>query len=195
MAAMIRARLAFAALWLALAGCGDDGAPPRPPPRPPPPPAVAWVATTLPLPDWDLEIHVPKDWSKNHRFFGEGKEVWFGGPPDDGWEPQVMFGWEPGGDDLDAWGGRKIRAFEGSPNERVVRKGSASVGGMPAVFCVYSYEWKPPGGAPKEMIAVAFFFVGHGHRGYVRGSCTSATSPRYLPIFEEAAARVRYSPK
>jgi hypothetical protein len=188
-------RWALVALALAFAGCGDDEAEPPPLPPAPPPPPIAWTRTTLPLPDWDLDIHVPKDWSLNHRFFNDGKEVWFGGPLDDGWEPQVMFGWEPSRDDLDAWAGRKIRAFEGSPNERVLRKGSASVAGMPALFCVYAYEWKPPDGAPKEMLAVAFFFVGHGHRGYVRGSCTRATAERYLPVFEEAAARVSYSPK
>jgi len=182
----------LALLSLLLAACGDDDPAPSPPPPPPPPAIVDWVYTQVP--GWDLEIHVPKAWSGSQQFLMEGREVSFGGPLDDGWKPELYFGWIARDQTLDEWGGRKIRAFEESPNEQVLARGTTVVAGMAALYCVYGYERKAADSGPQQMRGLVFYFVGYGHIGYVRGVCTARTSGRYFPAFEEAARRVRYVP-
>ncbi|MHC4549649.1 MAG: hypothetical protein ACYTEZ_12830 [Planctomycetota bacterium] len=174
------------ALWCA---CGGEEAEPTPPP----PPSLRWVRTQAP--NWDLEIHVPSHWAEGYRVLGDGHEIHFGGPLDDGWRPELAFGWMASRKTAQEWAAGKIRTFEDSPLSEVHERGRCTVAGMPGEFCVYGYEVKLAAG-PTQMRAMGFFFGGHGFIGFVRGVVTARTfRDTYRRVFEEAARRVRYRPQ
>lgn len=183
------------ALVIVLAACGDGESSehPQPPVAPPAPeaPPIRWQKTQAP--GWDLEIWVPEPWIEGHRF--KGDQIFFAGPEaDGGWKPELQFGWQQKEISLDAWAGERIRYLASLPVGKVLASGKATVAGMEAAQFVYSFERNIEGGR-QPMREINFYFVGHGCIGFVRGVCTARTYEKYLPIYREAAARLRYNPQ
>ena len=162
--------------------------------RPPPPPPrdggpVIDFVRTLP-PGWPLALEVPRAWAEGAKELGDGREWHFGGPRDDGWKPELSFGWKKSSKSLEAWGEFKIESFEDSPFITVLQRGRTMVAGLPALFCIQTYE-----GKAGRMQRIDFYFAGRGGIGFVRGVATAKTWKKYEPIFREAARRVAYPPQ
>ncbi len=183
------------ALFLLVAACGDGegGEHPQPPVAPPAPeaPPIHWVKTQAP--GWDLELWIPEPWIKGYE--AKGDQIFFAGPEADrGWQPELQFGWKESDKSLDAWAGERIRHLERLPVGKILAKGTGTVAGMAAAHFVYGFERKAEGQV-QQMREIDFCFAGHGCIGFVRGVCTAKTYETYLPIYREAAARLRYNPQ
>jgi hypothetical protein len=173
------------ALPLLLAACADD---PEPPPRPPrvsrveAMPERQWVRTQAP--GSDLEIRVPESFAGNYKVLES--EIHFGGPGEPGKRPELIFGWEPSDQTLADFARERFSKFEGSPTHVVLGKGETTVAGMPALSCTFQT------GQTRQLMVL---FVGHGHRGFVRGISQIGDFAKYGRVFGEAAIRVRYNPQ
>jgi len=179
------------AAWRAFHG-GDEPVPDGPG-RTPPQPALPPFSYAQP-PGWDIVIHVPRTWEDNYRPLS-ASEVHFHGPEDDGYYPELIFGWDRSDMTLAQWADGKIQALRQSPRDKIYATGDAVVAGMPAKVFTHGFTRQPRQGPAQEMREIAWFFVGHGHRGYVRGVCTVRSFPELRPVFEEAARRLAYRPK
>ncbi|MFI5402893.1 MAG: hypothetical protein ACHQ1G_08155, partial [Planctomycetota bacterium] len=144
------------------------------------PPPIDWSRTQAP--GSDLEIHVPKAWKDNCVV--REHDVHFGGPGAPGKRPELIFGWIASDWSLDAFARDVFGKFEHSGTHKVLGKGRAVVAGMPATYCVFET------GMTRQ---VMYLFVGHGYKGFVRGIAQIDEFPKYGPVFEEAARRVRYN--
>jgi hypothetical protein len=183
------------ALLLLLAACGDEPKAPDPPPRPPEPPPIEdlkWkhVEGTRKL-AWDIEIQVPAAWIEGHKVIEEGRQVHFRGPVEDqGFFPELQFGWmatsTPVGDLVE----KRIRDLTSRGGGRIESRTATTVAGLPGTC--YVYGWQAGG---KEMREIAFYYGSGGFIGLVRGVSTARTFAACLPVFREAAARVRYNPQ
>lgn len=188
------------AAFLFLAACGDDAKEREPEPSvkpvPPEPPLVApempWVCTRPVQLGWDLEIWIPKAWQDGYKY--ENDTFFFPGPLDDGWRPELSFGWREKEKSLDAWAGERIRHLENTPGGRVLGKGDARIAGMAGRWFTYAFD-RQVEGASQPMREINFYYAGNGGIGFVRGVSTARTFEKYLPIFREAAARLLYDPQ
>lgn len=181
------------ALLLLVAACGDGEGAEQPPvePRAPEAPPIHWVKTQAP--GWDLELWIPEPWTRGYK--AQEEQIFFAGPDaDGGWQPELQFGWRQKELSLDAWAGERIRDLKSLGVGKVLEEGRATVAGMPAVYFVYGFERKAEG-AMQAMREICFCFAGHGCIGFVRGVCTAKMYGEYLPIYREAAARLRYKPQ
>jgi len=180
-------------LLLALVASCSDPTEPRPPGPPPIPAAAAvkWVNTRPP--GWDLELWLPEPWKTGYK--AQGDQIFFAGPEADlGWKPELQFGWRMKEKSLDEWAGERVRYLESLPVGTVQAKGRGTVAGMPAEWFTYGFERKVEGQV-QSMREINFYFAGHGGIGFVRGVCTARTFVRYLPVYQEAAARLSYRPQ
>jgi hypothetical protein len=191
-------RLALLFAFVA-AACSDPPEPETPRPPAPPPiqgPNVKWksVEGTRKL-GWDIEISVPEAWTDGHKVVDGGRQIHFRGPvADAGWNPELQFGWTGSDTPLDALVRKRIGDLEALPSGRVETRGTATVAGMPASWFVYAFQ-RNAGGTPQEMREISFYFGRGGFLGFVRGVCSARMFEECLPIYREAAARVRYSPQ
>lgn len=182
----MRCRLAF---LLLVAACGDDPKkPPEPtsvPPEPPPVASqVAWKRAETHKIGWDLDVSVPETWIPGNKVLDEGRQIHFRGPGEDGgFSPELQFGWKGSDVAIQDLVRKRIADLERMPDGRVEAQGPVTVGGMPGTYFVY---------ASKDLREINFYFGGHGHIGFVRGVCPARLYPECLPVYREAATRVRY---
>jgi hypothetical protein len=177
------ARRRWALLFLLAAACNEE---PKKHVRPPEPLPIAFrtdFATTQP-PGWDIEIRIPKDWTRNYKMVNE-HEVEFAGAGTPGEMPEMDIGWKASDRDLETHARETFRRYE-NPAYRILGRGNATIAGMPARYLVFETG---------KMRKIEYCFAGHGYIGYIRGIATIDEFAKWGPVFEEAARRTRYNPK
>lgn len=153
---------------------------------------VEWVRTQPP--GWDLVIYVPREWAERNQAEAGGAEWHFAGPGEPGRRPELIFGWKRSSLGPSAWWDSKIP----TPEDRrrgleLLAQGQGQVAGIPARWCVVRSTARLEDGTRLDRIELSYWIAGRGHVGHVRGIAPAEDFPRLRPLFEEAAARVRYA--
>lgn len=153
---------------------------------------VEWVRTQPP--GWDLVVYVPEAWAGRNQAEAGGAEWHFAGPGDPGKRPELIFGWKESRLTAAQWWDTKIP----TPEDRrrgleLIAQGAGEVAGLPARWCVVRSAAKLEDGTRLDRMELSFWFGGRGHIGHVRGFAPAEDFLELRPLFEEAAARVRYA--
>ena len=151
-----------------------------------------WVRTQPP--GWDLVIYVPRAWADGAKAIEDGAEIHFGGPGEGIRRPELIFGWKASPLTLMEWWDLRIP----KPEDRrrgleVLEQGETRVAGMPTRWCVVRSEAKLEDGTRTRRLELDYWFGARGRIGHVRGIAPEDAFRELRPLFEEAAARVRYA--